>query len=293
MNRSFLTAICLGFATALSFAQGSAIDGQSNPDTAASNAAQQQQVDFARDVMSKMGVEQHLGEQVPGDVPFMDEHGRAIKFGSLYGSRPLIVMPMFFLCQGVCSVETDSLLQNIIQLTDLSVGKDYDVVLLSINPKETPDLILPRWKSTVKMYGRPDADQGFHFLSGSYDNIRKITDSLGFKWVYDPKEGTINHPAGLMVLSPEGKITGYMVNKEFPRAFLTHMISDAKESKISPKTDTVLFGCIMIDHATGRRSLVIENVIRLCAGIFAAGLACWIVGMSVSGKSRKAKGGLA
>ncbi|HVT12087.1 MAG TPA: SCO family protein [Fimbriimonadaceae bacterium] len=293
MNRSFLAAIALGLTTALSFAQGSPIDGASNPDTGASNAAQQQQINFSRDVLAKMGVDQHYGAQVPGDVPFNDEHGNAIKFGDLYGSRPLIVMPMFFLCQGVCSVETDSLLQNIIQMDDLTVGKDYDVILLSINPKETPELILPRWKSTVKMYGRTDSEKGFHFLSGTYENIRKITDALGFRWVYDPKEGTINHPAGLMLLSPEGKITGYMINKEFPRAFLSHMITDAKASKISPKTDTVLFGCIMIDHATGRRSLVIENVIRLCAAIFAVGVACWIVGMSVSGKSRKAKGGLA
>jgi protein SCO1/2 len=116
---------------------------------------------------------------------------------------------------------------------------------------------------------------------------------LGFRWVYDPKEETINHPAGIMVLSPSGKITGYLVNKEFPKAFLTHMIADAKDSKISEKTETMLFGCIMIDHATGRRSLIIENVIRLCAAVFAVGVACWIVGMSLSGKSRKAKGGLA
>jgi protein SCO1 len=265
-------------------------------DVTPSAADQQRQANFSRDVLSKMGVDQRLGQQVPGDVAFQDEHGRTIKFGDLYGSRPIVIMPMFFECKGVCGVETDSLLQAIIQMQDLSVGRDFDIVMLSINPKETPDLTLSRWNNTVRLYNvhgdRPDGEKGFHFLTGTLPNIRRVTDALGFKWVYDAEEDLINHPAGLMVLSPTGKITGYLVNKEFPRVFLAHLIADATDSKISAKTESVLFGCIMIDHATGRRSLVIENVIRLTAAVFAVGLACWIVGMSFSGKKGKAKGGL-
>ncbi|MFI5386526.1 MAG: SCO family protein [Fimbriimonadales bacterium] len=297
MNRRILMAMALGISAVLAHAQGSPIDGESNPDTGASAAAQQQQINFTRDVLSKMGVDQNLGRQVPGNVPFTDEHGRAIKFGDLFGSRPIIVMPMFFECKGVCSVETDSLLHTAIDMPDLSVGRDFDIVMLSINPKETPELTLPRWNGTVKIYNvhgdRPEAEKGFHFLTGSYDNIRKITDALGFRWVYNAKDDQINHPAGLMVLSPTGQITGYYVDKEFQRTFLTHLLADAKDLKVSPKTESQLFGCIMIDHATGRRSIVIENVIRLFAGVFAVGLACWIVGMSLSGKHRNLRGGSA
>jgi protein SCO1 len=293
VKRIQFSALIFGLTTALAMAQGQIMDS----DAAEGMRIQQAQKNFNVDVLAKMGVDQHAGAQVPGDVPFKDQHGHDIKFGDLYGSRPIVIMPMFFQCKGVCGVETDSLLRSAIQMSDLNVGRDYDIVMLSINPKETPDLVLPRWKTTIKTYNdkgsRPEAEAGFHFLTGTYENIHKITDVLGFKWVYDAKEDTINHPAGLMVLSPSGKITGYLVNKEFPRAFLTHLIADAKDSTISQKTETVLFGCIMIDHATGRRSLVIENVIRLCAAVFAVGVACWIVGMSVSGNRRKAKGGLA
>ncbi len=279
--------------TMLAGAQGSPIDGQSNPDTGASNTTTQQSINFNRDVLAKMGVDQKYGNQVPGDAVFRDDHWRTIRFGDLYGKRPIIVMPMFFECQGVCSVEVDSLMQAAIQMDNLNVGRDFDIVLLSINPKETPSLTSVRWNSAVKLYGRAGSEDGFHFLTGTYENIRKVTDALGFKWVYNPKDGNINHPAGLMVLSSKGQITGYMVNKDFPRAFLVHMIADAKAFRESPKTDTVLFGCIMIDHATGRRSLVIENVIRLCAAVFAVGLFGWIAGMSLSGKKKNAKGGLA
>jgi protein SCO1/2 len=287
MFKPIVTATALVCSLALAFAQGMTND-LAGPDVAAGAAAQNQTRNFNRDVLARMGVDQKEGAQVPADVPFTDEHGRQIKFGDLYGKRPIVIMPMFFTCQGVCSVETDSLLQTIIQIQELSVGKDYDVVMLSINPKETPEITLPKWKVAVETYGRPSGDMGFHFLTGTYENIRRVTDALGFKWVYDAKEGTINHPAGLMTLSPEGKITGYLINKEFPRAFLLKMIDDAKSSKISEKNETILFGCIMIDHATKRKSLVIENVIRLFAAVFAVGLAGWIVGMSVSGRHRKA-----
>lgn len=284
------TAIALTLGAAYAAAQAPVFD---SGDVKASGRAAQQDRNFTKDVLSKMGVEQRLGEYVPADVPFQNQHGETIRFGDLYGKRPIVIMPMFFECKGVCAVETDALMQSVCQMSQLTVGKDYDVVMLSINPKEKPELTLPRWNGVIKLYEKPEARQGFHFLTGDLANIRKITDSLGFKWVYDEKENTINHPAGLMLLSPKGQITGYMVNKEFPRAFLSRMIADAGSFKISKKTESILFGCIMIDHATGKRSLVIENVIRLCAGVFAIGMACWIVGMSLSGKSRRAKGGLA
>lgn len=278
-------ALCLFLAVALS----AGAVAQSAPDQKVTR-------NFNRDVMAKMGIDQHEGAYVPKDVPFTDEHGRQIKFGDLLGSRPIVIMPMFFECQGVCAVETDSLLQTLCQISDKSIGRDFDVVLLSINPAETPAQSFPRWKVAVKTYdtygNRPEAGDGFHFLTGSYANIRRVTDALGFRYAYDAKEGTINHPAGLMTLSPNGQITGYLINKEFPRTFLNKMIDDARVDRLSAKNEPMLFGCIMIDKETGKRSLVIENVIRLCAAIFAVGVATWIVSMSLSTKGRN-KGGLA
>jgi protein SCO1/2 len=297
MKRIIFATITFGLTVALSFAQGQIMDGPGSGDVVASGAVQQANRNFQRDVLTKMGVDQLLGNQVPADIPFNDEHGRAINFGDLYGKRPIVIMPMFFQCKGVCGVETDSLFKAAIAMEDLNIGRDYDIVMLSINPKEAPDLTLPRWNTAVKDYNahgnRPEVAQGLHFLTGTLPNIRRLTDALGFKWVYDPKEDTINHPAGMMILSAKGQITGYYVDKDFQKSFLTHLLSDATNFKVSPRTETQLFGCIMIDHVTGRRSLVIENVIRLCAAVFAIGVACWIVGMSLSGKSRKAKGGLA
>src|SRR5579862_6255613 len=157
MFRNLATTLALSLTGMIALGQGSPVDGYGNLDTAASERVQQRKVDFDRDVLAKMGVDQRFGAQVPGDAVFQDEHGRTIKFGDLYGPRPLIVMPMFFNCQGVCSVETDSLFQAAIQMTDLNIGRDYDIVLLSINPKETPELTYSRWTGIVNLYGRPGA----------------------------------------------------------------------------------------------------------------------------------------
>src|ERR1044072_304681 len=199
MRAKFLNVVAMGLLAALACAQGP-FDAS---DVTQSGKAAQVERDFTKRVLDKMGVDQRIGDQLPADVTFQNQFGETIKLGDLYGERPIVIMPMFFVCKGACSVDTDSLVKSAIELKDVSVGRDYDIVMLSINPKETPDLTFPRWKGVVKLYDRPGADKGFHFLTGKLEDIRKVTNALGFKWVYDEKENTINHPAGLMFLSPK------------------------------------------------------------------------------------------
>lgn len=249
----------------------------------------QKAANFQKDVLDKMGVDQRLGAKVPTDAVFQEADGRTVKFGELLGKRPMIIMPMFFSCQGVCGVETDSLLKSVIGMEDLNVGKDFDVILLSINPKENPSVTGSRWETVNKLYKRPGSSQGWHFLTGDITNIRKMTDALGFKWVYDAKEDRFNHPAGLMVLAADGTITSYVINKEFAPPFLRTLVNEAKTGEVSKKSEPILFGCIMIDRATGARSLMIENVIRLSAAVFAVFVGLWIAGMVLSERRKKQK----
>ncbi len=293
MNRLLLTA---AFALLAAFGWSQGMGDAVREDARASGVDSQKQANFKLDVLDKMGIDQRLGAFVPGDVPLTDQNGRQIKFGDLYGKRPLVIMPMFFSCLSACPVETDALVRTVIQMPELSVGRDFDVVMLSLNPKETNELTQPRWRGVVRLYNRPSGEEGFHFLTGKLEDVRKITNALGFRWTYREEDDQINHPAGLMILSSQGQITSYMINKEFPQRFLLQNLIDAKQGKVGPKSETILFGCIMIDHATGARSLVIENVIRLFAGVFAIGMAIWIGALSLGGRKAKVKmtkGGLA
>lgn len=242
--------------------------------------------------LSQMKLDQKLGDQVPPDAKFLDEDGQEIKFASLLGKRPVVLLPIFFTCTGMCGKEADNLLKTIARTKDLQVGRDYDVVFLSIKPTETPELAMNKKTSLLKVMKGDTNEEGYHFLTGELTEIRKVTDSVGFGFAYDPKDDRINHPAGLMVLSPAGKIVQYLTSTEYPPMEFKGALTLAAENKVGRKAETVLLGCVMIDPLTGQKSLVIENVVRLIAGVFAIGLFSWIGMMIVKGRrSPQVKGG--
>ncbi|OJU64375.1 MAG: hypothetical protein BGO01_19890 [Armatimonadetes bacterium 55-13] len=226
--------------------------------------------------LQQMKIEQKLGAQVPADATLRNEKGENIKFASLLGKRPVVLLPMFFLCRGICGKEVDSLLKDVAVLKDKKVGKDYDVILLSIDPRETPELAMNKKVSLLKVFNQEGSQEGFHFLTGELKEIRKVTDAVGFGYAYDEKDGRINHPAGMMVLTASGKVSQYIYGADYPPKMVELALDTASQDKLGTKAEVELLGCIMIDPKTGERSLVIENVIRLIAGICAIGIFSWI-----------------
>jgi protein SCO1/2 len=246
------------------------------------------------EALEQMKIEQKLNGQVPFDARFADDKGNEIEFGSIFGKRPVILLPMFFLCKGICGKETDSLLKTIAKMEGKEVGRDYDVVLLSISPRETPELAHNKKTSLLKVMKGSQNEAGYHFLTGTMPEIRKVTEAVGFGFAYDEKDGRINHPAGLMILTPTGKVSQYVMGADYPKPIIEQALTLAGNEKIGKKAETVLLGCVMIDPITGARSIVIENVIRLVAGIFAIGVFAWIGSMIVKGRRQDAaatKGG--
>jgi len=227
------------------------------------------------DALKQMKIDQKLGSQVPPDAVFRDENGQEIKFASLLGERPMVILPMFFGCQGICGTEVDGVLQDVTKMKG-KVGKDYDVVLLSINPNETPELARDKKVSMLKVFNGQVDSGGFHFLTGSLDNIRKVTDALGFGFAYDPTDQRINHPAGLMILTPSGQVSAYMFGSEYPQKVMETGLALAGQGKIGNKAEVDLLGCVMMDAKTKQRSSTIKLVINLIAGISALGIFSWI-----------------
>jgi protein SCO1 len=237
-----------------------------------------------KESLAQMKIEQKLGSKVPSDARFNDDRGKEITFGSILGRRPIILLPMFFQCRGICGKETDNLLKTIARMEDKAVGRDYDVVLLSIHPKETSDLAHNKKVSLLKVMKGDSNDAGYHFLTGEMPEIRKVTNAVGFGFDYDEKDGRINHPAGLMILTPDGRVSQYLMGADYARKEVEQALAVAGQAKVGRKVETVLLGCVMIDPVTGERSLVIENVIRLITGAFALMLFGWIGFMVVKGR---------
>ncbi len=223
-------------------------------------------------LQAEMGIDQHYGAQVPLDATFKDETGRKVKFGDMLQGKPVILLPMFFGCNGVCRLEVEDLFKTLEKDKDLHTSKDFDVVMLSINPTETPKLAADKKALILSAYHVPGGEEGVHGLVGDLENIHKVTDTIGFRYKYDPNTQLINHPAGLMVLDKNGVVRGYMYGAEYPTLVLTNNLNAASKGIQGEKPEVILLGCVMIDPKTGRRTIVVENLMKVIGTMTALAL---------------------
>jgi len=237
----------------------------------------------------QMGIEQRLGNQVPLDVPLKADTGETTSFREiLKGGRPVVIMPMFYNCKGICLIEQDQLVKTLVKMRE-PIGEDFEVVMFGISPVETPELALAKKKLVLELYalGRKNknlnsdaANAGLHYLTAPWDSIQKVTDSLGFKFSYDPRNDNINHPAGLMILTPDGRVSSYIYGKDYPTRILERDLEAASRGEIGKRAEIVLLGCIRIDPVTGKRTVIIENVLRVMCVATLVGLVLSIVTMN-------------
>lgn len=233
-------------------------------------------------------VEQRLGQQVPTDVSFKDQSGKTSTVSDILNGRPAIFLPIFYRCHGVCTLEMNNLIGTIEKMKDRRVGKDYEVIVLSVDPQEGPALALDKFNSTLQTF--PDfkgTEAGWHFLTGDLQSIRAVTDSLGFYFEYDPKTDLVNHPSGIMFLTPSGQVSGYVLSANYSPQTFERDLATAQASVVGPKSDDAFFGCIHTDPVTGKRSLVIQKVLALAGYLTVALVAALVVGLSVR-RGRKA-----
>lgn len=247
-----------------------------------------------QDITKLIGIDQKLGNPVPKDAVFKDETGKSIQFGDLLGKRPLVVVPVFYQCGSACVAVTDNLMKTLLAGTKgniLRVSRDFDVVFVSIDPRETPDLAIRKKNTLVGGYGQPGTEGGWHLLTGELSQVRRLTDALGFRYTYDEASGRINHPTGIMFLTPNGLVSSYIVGIQFPTQIMLDDVARAAKNEIGPKSESFLFGCIMQDPVTGKRSLVIENVVRMFGAITLVILVAAILKMSLGARHRSASQG--
>jgi protein SCO1/2 len=244
-------------------------------------------------VMKQMGIDQKLGQTVALEAKLQETSGRTIRFGDLFGNRPIIILPMFFNCQSSCGRQVNSLLRGLVKLNEMTAGQQFDVVLLSVHPKETPALTAVKKVELMRIYERPNTEAGFHLLTGDEDNIKKVTDSLGFRYVYIPERNQVYHPAGAMILTPEGKISQVIYGAEYPSLQLSRGVALAAENKIGNQLPVVMFGCLAFDPMTGQRTLLVHNVLKVACVVTLVALVGWIAAMSFQARRPSTRGGSA
>ena len=217
-------------------------------------------------LLRDVGIDQKLNEQVPLDLPFLDETGKSVRLRDYFRERPVVLALVYFECPMLCTQVLNGLLRSL-QNLNLDVGSQFEVLAVSINPRETPDLALAKQKIYTEIYGRPGASAGWHFLTGQQPAIERLAKSVGYRYAYDPVSGQYAHATAIMVLTPEGKISRYFYGIEYPSRDLRLGLVEASAGKIGSPVDQVLLFCYHYDPATGKYGLVISRIVR------AAGLA--------------------
>ena len=195
-----------------------------------------------------VGITEHLDEQIPLDLTFVDEYGYDIVLGDYFdGERPIIITLNYYRCPMLCSLTLNGLTTGL-QEMEWSLGDEFDVVTLSINPKEDAKLAMTNKKGYLGHYDREGAEKGWHFLTGNQENITRLADALGFGYVFDEYTGEFHHTASIMFMTPDGRISRYMNDVQFLGKDLRFALIEASEGRIGTTLDKLLlFNCFKYD----------------------------------------------
>jgi protein SCO1/2 len=215
--------------------------------------------------LKNVGIEQHLNDQIPPDLTFRDETGKSVRLADYFGRKPMILNLVYYQCPMLCG-EVLSGLESALRVLKFDVGKEFDVLTVSFDPKETPEMAAAKKAEFLKRYGRDGAAKGWHFLTGPQASIDALTKAAGFDYEYDPKTGQFAHATAIMVLTPEGRIAQYYYGVEFAPKDLRLGLVQASQNKIGSVVDEVLLYCYHYNPDTGKYGAIISRILKIEAG---------------------------
>ncbi len=232
--------------------------------------------------LQEVGFTQRLGESIPFDLEVRDEQGESVQLGSYFVDKPVILVPAYYECPMLCTMVINDL-TSALRVVPLKPGTDFEVIIYSINPDETPKLALTTKNTTVARYDGGDG-VGWHFLTASQESIDGLSEAIGFRYYFDEKSGEYAHTAGILVLTPDGKIARYFFGLQYPPRELRLAMVEAADEKIGSLADKLLLFCFRWNPSTGRYSAVTLNIVRLGGALTLAAILLMVVFLSRRGR---------
>ena len=230
--------------------------------TVITTAAPVQAHEITPDALEEVDFAQLLNKQVPLDLMFRDETGRLIRLGDFFGKKPVILLFAYYECPNLCPLVLDGLLASLKQLT-FHIGDEFGIVTVSLDPNETPQIAAEKKAGMIQRYGRPNAAAGWHFLTGEHEPIDRLAQTVGFQYAYDAESEQYAHAAGIVILTPQGKISRYFYGIEYSAQDLRLGLIEASANQIGSPVDQLLLRCYRYDPKTGKYTLAIMTLIRL------------------------------
>lgn len=222
--------------------------------------------------LKDVGVDQKLNEQVPLDLVFRDETGREVRLGEYFNhGRPVIITLVYYECPMLCNQVLNGLAGSLKTLS-FDVGKEFDVLTVSFDARETPELAAAKKDAYLARYGREGASAGWHFLTGEQKSIDALTNAVGFRYAYDIETKQFAHASAIMLATPEGKLARYYYGIEYAPKELRLGIVEASQNKVGSPVDQLLLYCFHYDPASGKYGLAIMNLVRLAGAMSVIGI---------------------
>ena len=239
--------------------------------------------------LKNVGIQQNLTQPLPLDLAFTDDLGRNVRLGDYFGKKPVILSLVYFNCPMLCG-EVLSGLEHSLRMMSFDVGKEFEVITVSFDPKDTPEMAAKKKSEFLKRYKRAGAEQGWHFLVGKQDAIDALTKAVGFQYDYNSNTQQFAHAAAIMIATPDGKIAQYYYGVEYPPKDLRLGLVEAAKGKIGNIVDAMLLYCYHYDPEQGKYSATILRVLRLAGLATMLSLGTLIFVMIRRGPDRGAAG---
>ncbi|MEX0776892.1 MAG: SCO family protein [Phycisphaeraceae bacterium] len=218
----------------------------------------------------RIAFEQRLGDTLPLDATFLDDTGKQVRIGDYLGDKPVVLAMVYYRCPMLCIMTINGLLDSLRQLP-MDAGKEFNVVLVSIDPRETPKVAAEKKEYILKNYDHPGAANGWHLLTGEDEQIRRVADAVGFKYAYDQRTEQFAHAAGVILVAPDGRLSRYFYGVDFPSRDMRLGLVEASNNTIGSAVDQVLLRCFHYDPNTGKYTFRVMAVIRV-AGVLTVAL---------------------
>ena len=215
-------------------------------------------------ILQQVGIDQHLNEQLPLNLHFRDEAGKEVTLGDYFNKRPVILSLVYYRCPMLCGEVLNGLTSSL-NVVNFDLGRDFEVVSVSIDPHETPDDAAKMKEVYLRRYSRHSATspQGWHFLTGNQDQIDQLAKAVGFRYVYDPRIKQYAHASGIQVVTPEGRLSQYYYGIEYSPKDLRLGLIEASKNHIGTVVDKLILYCYHYDPTTGHYGAIAMRVLRI------------------------------
>ena len=229
-------------------------------------------------MLSDVGIDQHLDAALPLDAAFRDTQNQEVRLRDVIHDKPVVLALVYYRCPMLCTQVLNGVLKTS-QAMPLGVGTDYDVVAISIDPKESSDLAAEKQRHYSRAYRRPGAERGWHFLTGDQASIEQVAQAVGYRYRYDETTGQYAHSSGIVVVTPKGRLSRYFYGIDYPPNDLRLALVESSSGKIGTLADQVLLLCYHYDPLTGKYGLVISRALTLSGLLTVAAVATYLVVM--------------